>query len=338
MQKEITKVADILDVNGKVINSGWARDDLFNYERAKIKSGPMRIKAWDFWEVFNDQYCAILNIFDIGYAGVAQFSLTDFNTGKTESAAMLKLFTRGSVGHPKTWRYEAPLVFEKGNSRMEFDRNGDTIILKVDFPKKDIAGEITLYKDPAMDSMTNLIPFKNPRQFVYAVKVMCMPATGSVKIKDKKYDFNDANNSWGILDWTRAVFPYRNHWKWCTASGKVDGTNFGFNIDYGFGTESSKNMIINNGKGHHLDVAQYQHDKNDLNKPLKIESKDGRVNLTLKPKHVEKTGISIGFMEMKGIKTYGYFTGEMILDDGGKVEIKESHKLFGWAEEFNQKW
>ncbi|MEX2681806.1 MAG: hypothetical protein Q6373_009400 [Candidatus Sigynarchaeota archaeon] len=56
------------------------------------------------------------------------------------------------------------------------------------------------------------------------------------------------------------------------------------------------------------------------------------------PKFHEKTGVDIGFLAMKGISTYGYFTGEHVLDDGRTTQVRESDKLFGWAEEFNQKW
>jgi Domain of unknown function (DUF2804), N-terminal/Domain of unknown function (DUF2804), C-terminal len=338
MQKQITERTDILDDNGHVFQSGWALNDLFNYEREKITSGKCRIKEWDFWEVFNDQYRVVLNIFDIGYAGVAQFTFTDFNTHKSKHAIMLKLFTKGSVGNPKSWKYDSPLIFTRGKSKMEFDRVDDKIILKVDFPSKKIKGEFSLQMKKTLDSMVNLIPFENPKKFVYAVKVMCLPAEGNIKIGDKSYDFNSENNSWGVLDWTRAVFPYKNHWKWCCASGKVNGVDFGFNIDYGFGKESAKSMIIHNGKGHHLDTVKYQHDKKNLMAPLVIKSPDGRVDLILKPKYLEKAGVDLGFVAMKGVNTYGYFTGNMKLDDGTMVEIKESDKLFGWAEEFSQKW
>jgi hypothetical protein len=298
----------------------------------------MRIKEWDYWEVFNDRYALILNIFDIGYAGVAQFSMYDFSQKKPLEILLIKLFTRGSVGHPVTWKYEKPLVFEKRGNRMEFDRRGDEILLKVDFPRRKIYGEISLYKDPGMDTMTNLVPFHEPHQFVYAIKIMCMPATGTIQVGGRKYDFSTSNNSWGVLDWTRGVFPYKNHWKWCIASGKVEGVNFGFNIDYGFGRESNKSMIIHGTRGHHLESAEYQHDWKDLHRHLPITSEDGRVNLILKPRKIEKRNTSVGFLEMRGVKTYGYFTGEMVLDDGRMVKIKETDRLFGWAEEFYQKW
>ncbi|MBN2152216.1 MAG: DUF2804 domain-containing protein [Candidatus Lokiarchaeota archaeon] len=338
MQDEITERTDILGDDGRVVRPGWARDDLFNYDRKKIRSNSLRIKEWDFWEAFNDNYRVVLNIFDIGFAGVAQFTLTDFNTGVSTNASMLRLLTRGSVGNPPSWRYEPPLCFAKGGNRMEFSRKGDDIHLRVEFPKKEIEGEIALHKDPRMDSMVNLIPFENPRQFVYAVKIACMPAEGQIRVGGTAYPFNEANNSWGVLDWTRAVFPYKNHWKWCISSGRVNGVPLGFNIDYGFGTESSKSMIIYDGKGHHLDVVEYQHDPKHLEKPLRVTSPDKRVDLTLVPKFHEKTGVDIGFLAMKGINTYGYFTGQLLLDDGTAIQVKESDRLFGWAEEFYQKW
>jgi hypothetical protein len=342
MQKEITTHTDILNELGHVIQPGWARDDLFNYDRTKIRVGPKRIKEWDFWEIYNPNYRVVMNIFDIGYAGVAQFTFTDFQTQKSENAILLKLFTNGSVGNPKSWRYDQPLKFAKGNSWMEFSRIENKILLKCNFPnaakKKGISGEVVLYADPKMEGMANLIPFKDPKQFVYAVKLNCLPASGSFQIGDRQVEFSEQNNSMGVLDWTRAVFPYKNHWKWCSASGKVQGTPFGFNLDYGFGTESSKNMIFYNNKGHHLDEIAYQHNKKDLNASLIISSPDNRVNLTLNPVFIEKTGVDVGILAMKGVNTYGFFTGEVVLDDGNKIQINKSDQLFGWAEEFYQKW
>lgn len=338
-QNEIKQVNDILDHRGYLVNTGWSRDDMFFYDRSKIKVSPLRIKEWDYWEVFNENHSVILNIFDIGYAGVAQFSFTDFNSGASQAASLFKPLTLGSMGMPRSWRYKKPLIFRKGDSQMAFTRKGDYIYLQADFTSPNIRGEFSLYKAPDMDSMVNVIPFSNPRHFVYAVKIMCMPVDGEVLIEGEKYRFNQNNHSWGVLDWTRAVFPYRNQWKWCAASGVVDGANLGFNLDYGFGEgASSKSMIFYEGQGHHLGKVAYQHDWHNPYAPLQITSADERVNLVLTPKYAKKGGPNLGLMKMVGIKTYGFFTGELVLDDGTRVEIKESDRLFGWAEEFHQKW
>ena len=93
--------------------------------------------------------------------------------------------------------------------------------------------------------MVNVIPFRNPRHFVYVQKIVCMPALGEVNLGGEIYKFEgESNDSYASLDWSRGVFPYRTEWWWSYASGKVDGKYFGFNIDYGFGTESSKNMLF----------------------------------------------------------------------------------------------
>lgn len=342
MQKEIKQVIDILDENGNVINPGWARDEMWNFKKEKITSKPTRVKMWDFWEVYNDKCRIVLNIFDIGIAGVAQFTYTDFETKKQTFKMLLRLLTKGSVGNPKSYKYEKPLLFKKGKSFMEFSKDGDFIVLKAHFPhkndKKDLKCEFKLNLKPKTESISNLIPFKNPRHFVYAQKVIGLPATGYIKIHGEIIEFNEKNIGYGVLDWTRAVFPHKNHWYWCVGAGIKDGKRIGFNIDFGFGTESSKSMIFIDGKGHHLDEVTYQHDKKDLDKPLKIISNDNRVNLTLYSKFIEKNGVDLGIIAMKGFSTFGPFTGELVLDDGTKIEINESDKIYGWAEEYYQKW
>lgn len=301
MQKEITEMSNFLDDKGHVINPGWASKELFNYEREKIKKSKCRIKEWDYWEVFNPNYRTILNIFDIGYAGVASFMFHDFQTNKRTNVTLLKLCTRGSVGMPKSWNYQKPLLFKKGKDFMEFDKDGDDIILKANFPKKGIEANIRLSIKKDSDLIANLIPFKDPKQFVYAQKINCMLPEGFVKIKDKTYEFTHENESYGVLDWTRAVFPYSNSWKWCSASGKVNGKLFGFNLDYGFGTESSKSMIFYDGKGHHLDKIKYEMNWKKVLNPIEIVStNDDRVNLLFTPTWGTIEGVSLGILGMKG--------------------------------------
>ena len=127
--------------------------------------------------------------------------------------------------------------------------------------------------------------------------------------------------------------------KWCSASGKVNGKLFGFNLDYGFGTESSKSMIFYDGKGHHLDKIKYEMNWKKVLNPIEIVStNDDRVNLLFTPTWGTIEGVSLGILGMKGALSYGFFTGTMRLDNGEIITIKDSDRLFGWAEDFFQKW
>lgn len=356
MQKEVNEKTAFLDENGNVVVSGWSKKDVFIYERDKVAKNSLRIKEWDFWEVTNPDFGVIMNIYDIGMFGLADFTFTDFNTGEVIHSALLKLFTRGSVNMPPSWRYSEPLIFKKKTAYMKFsyekeseisaNGNGNAgetnkIHLEIDFPgykARGIKGEIVLNVRSDEDLMVNLIPFKDPKKFVYAQKMACLPANGEIFIDGERYEFTSENLSYGVLDWTRAVFPYNNHWKWCIASGRVNGVDVGFNIDYGFGTESSKSMIFYDHKGYHLDEVYYNIDPEDIHKDIKITSPDGRVDLTLHPKFPEKSGIDILIMKMKGILVYGFFTGKLVLDGGEEIIISEEDRLFGWAEEFSQRW
>ncbi|PKK94360.1 MAG: hypothetical protein CVV60_06815, partial [Tenericutes bacterium HGW-Tenericutes-5] len=253
-----------------------------------------------------------------------------------------KLFTRGSLGMPKSWNYSEPLLFKRGESYMEFNKEGNDIILKAYFPKakkgKGIKANIQLSIKQNSDLIANIIPFKDPTAFVYAQKINCMLPNGEVRIGDKNYVFNHENDSYGVLDWTRSVFPYKNSWKWCSASGKLNNKLFGFNLDYGFGAESSKNMLFYDGVGHHLDEIKYLIDWKNPKNPIKILADDDRVNLILTPVYFSIEGVNLGLIRMQGAMVYGFFIGYVQLDNGEKLEIKETDRLFGWAENFYQRW
>ncbi len=343
MQREIVSTTDVLDAEGKLAVSGWARTDLFRYDPSRIRTGRLSVKAWDFWEIYNEDYRVILNIYDIGYAGVAQFGFTSFKKKRTVGRSIVKLFPRGSIGNPPVLNYAVPLEVTSQRDRMRFSRSGDEVALECVFPKTRsgaaVSFKATLNVDRRMERMVNVIPFRDPKRFAYAIKMNCLPlrADAVLQVDDERIVLG-MESSFGVLDWTRAVFPYTNRWKWCSASGRLRGVPFGFNLDYGFGTESSKNMLFLDGVGHHVDEIAYQHDPADLAKDLAITSNDDRVNLVLRPTFVERPGTDLGILAMKGVAAYGFFTGRVVLDSGEALEIRESDRLFGWAEEYFQRW
>ena len=200
-----------------------------------------------------------------------------------------------------------------------------------------ISGELELAA-PRGDSMVNAIPFRNATRFVYAQKINCMVPDGRVRMGSDVYTFSPDNHSFGCLDWSRAAFPYHVEWRWCTASGVVGGVPFGLNIDYGFGTESSKSMIFHDNAGHHLDEARYTFDRADPMKPWTFTDNENRVELSLKPVCVERGGTNYVVLRTSLLKVYGFFTGRVRLDDGRWIEIGESDRLFGSAEAAVNDW
>ncbi|MHA1265448.1 MAG: DUF2804 domain-containing protein [Candidatus Helarchaeota archaeon] len=338
MQREITTTSDLLNEKGEIIQAGWAKKLLLAYDRSKIRKGWHRIKEWDCYEIVNEQRALVLIIADIGYLGLGTISWLNFENQTIESSMLVKLFPKGSINLPAT-SAEGDCHFKKGEAEISFVNEGATRILSANHPKfkkKGLKAEISLYWDPKMDTMVNVIPFKNKKQFVYAQKVNCMPAKGTVSVGEETYEFTD-DVTFACLDWSRAVFPYKTTWYWGSASGIVNGKPFGFNIDYGFGDETiaTKNMIFYDGKGHKLDQVTFHINRKNYLEPWEFHSNDGRFEMKMEPVLDNCGSLNLLILKTGGHQVFGYFTGNVILDDGEKLHVD---RLFGFAETFSHRW
>ncbi|MHA1734458.1 MAG: DUF2804 domain-containing protein [Promethearchaeota archaeon] len=349
MQAEMETPTDLLDDDGKLVQTGWAKQLLLNYNREKLGVGLTRLKEWDCYVVLNPEFALSLIIADVGYFGMATVEFIDFQSGREHAGIALRLLTRGKLNLPRTAN-RGDVEFRRGKKWVKFEvvdrgREGKERVLSFDFPRfkfdghRGISGRVALHQPADLDTMVNVIPFRNPKHFVYVQKITCMPATGHVDVGGRRREFRGSENgSWGTLDWSRGVFPYRTEWWWAYASGRVGGVPLGFNVDYGFGTESSKCMLFHDGRGHHLDEVTYTWDGDDLGKPWVFTSNDGRVDLRLEPVHTQELSLNALVLSTKGCHAYGFYTGEVVLDDGTRVEIKRSDRLFGSAEHFRHRW
>ncbi len=343
MQNEITSHSDLVDFQGNLIVSGWAKQLLVNYDREKIRSNPLRIKEWDYYEIINPDFGIVLLIYDVGYMAKAIVKWMDFQTHEVEEVSETLWFSKGALNLPATAE-TGDIKFKKGCStwNCSWDHSLERREFTFNFPKfrenAGISGQIFLSRPQQMDTMVNVIPFKKKNQFVYVQKANCMIPAGTVTVAGKEYDLSEKNHSYGCLDWSRAVFPYHVEWCWSTASGKVGQVPFGFNIDYGFGLTSSKNMLFYDNQGHHLDEATYTWNRNNPWDPWTFTSCDNRVNLTLSPIHVDKEDMNLIILKTKCLKVYGFITGEVVLDDGQTLAIRPEDKLFGSAEAVVNYW
>ncbi len=341
MQQEITQEGPLLDNNGHLVQSGWGKHPFLQYDRSKVRAHPLRIKEFDFYEIRNDKIGLFLVIYDVGYQGKIQATFMDFEAHEASEACEIEWFPKGNIKMPHSSK-SGDIQYSMKNAKWECVKHDDYRQFKFDFPDfmggRGFSGEIKLMHPSGMESMVNVIPFKKPTHFVYAQKINCMQAFGKFTVAGKEYEFNDKNPAFGCLDWTRAVFPYKVHWCWSSASGLINKTPFGFNIDYGFGTESSKNMLFYNNKGHHLDEVTYTWNPENLQEDWVFTSLDKRVNLLLHPTFIHREDTNFVLLRMNVIKAYGYFTGEVVLDSGEKLKITKDDRLFGHAEYVENRW
>ena len=75
---EIKERHALLDERGRLIEPGYTKGLLMDYDRKAIRGGAMRIKEWDYYLVTTQDFAVALTIDDNSYMGLDSISLLDF--------------------------------------------------------------------------------------------------------------------------------------------------------------------------------------------------------------------------------------------------------------------
>ena len=364
MQHEITTRHALLNEQGRLIEPGYSKGLLMDYDRKAIKGGALRIKEWDYYLIANNDYAVALTIADNSYMGLDGISLLDFRKPWEHTNNAMSFLTLGKRHFPASSSNGDVSNVTKKYS-ITFKHNGDHRILSFHMDNfmdgKPISGEIRL-ENPDQESMVIITPFaEKDTAFYYNQKINCMPASGQVEFDGEVYRF-EKENSFGVLDWGRGVWTYDNVWYWGSASGLVDGVPFGFNIGYGFGDTSaaSENMLFYGGRAHKLSQVTFnipkknrdyttrggccgssgvkvstQDFEEDYMSPWTFTSDDGRFEMDFVPIIDRASCTDVKLICSDQHQVFGRFTGKAVLDDGKEIFVKD---FLGFAERVHNKW
>ena len=343
MQHEITTRHPLLDEQGRLIEAGYTKGLLMDYDRKAIKGGALRIKEWDYYLIANNDYAVALTIDDNSYMGLDGISLLDFRRPWEHTNNVMSFLTLGKRRFPASSSNGDVCSGTKKYS-ISFKHNADHRLLSFHMDNfmdgKPIRGEIRL-ENPQQESMVIVTPFaEKETAFYYNQKINCLPASGSVEFDGQTYIF-DKENSFGVLDWGRGVWTYDNVWYWGSASGLADGVPFGFNIGYGFGDTSaaSENMLFYGGKAHKLSQVTFnipmKDGMEDYMSPWIFTSDDGRFEMDFVPIIDRAACTDVKLICSDQHQVFGRFTGKAVLDDGKEIYIKD---FLGFAEKVHNKW
>lgn len=307
------------------------------------KSFWLPLKEWDYYFAGNDQYGVCLTIADNSYMGLDSITFITFGDNPWEiTKSPMRIFPMGKTNLPST-STEGKTEISGKNYKLCFDVKEGTRHLTAymeDFKGGEpIEVDVSLKNEPE-ESIVICTPFEKTGHFYYNQKINCMRAEGVVKIGKEEYRF-DPKESFGVLDWGRGVWTYHNTWYWGSASGLVDGKDFGFNIGYGFGDTSaaSENMLFFEGKAHKLSQVKFnipmKDGKEEYLKPWTFTSDDGRFEMDFKPIINRASCTDVKLIKSDQNQVFGKFSGKAILDDGTVLTVKD---LLGFAEKVENKW
>lgn len=342
MQHEITQSRPLLDSYGNLREVGYAKKLLPIYRRRDIKAPAMRIKEWDYYLVANDHFAVALTIDDNSYMGLDSVSFLHFDEVWEKTKSPMRAFPMGKTGLPETSATGDVAVVGKDYAiAFRHVPNGRELTFHMDdfLDGQPIDGSILLTDEPE-ESMVICTPFPKGGHFYYNQKINCMRAKGQVTVAGKQYFFDPAD-SFGVLDWGRGVWTYKNTWYWGSASGELNGVPFGWNIGYGFGnnTAATENMLFYGGKAHKLSEVKFHipmtDGKEDYLRPWTFTSDDGRFEMDFVPILDRASNTDFKVLGSDQHQVFGKFTGTATLDDGTVLQVRD---FLGFAEKVANKW
>ena len=341
-QKEYDKPARLLDEDGTLLAAGWARKNVFEYDR-KLVRHPLRRKEWDFYQISDGDHMAQISFANISLGGYASAVLVDLKTGKTEASVMAPFIggkdryllpPKGDVPHA------VKLNVGKSVFKTETTENSRTIFYEF----KDVRCEFEMDIMPGLENITTVLPFegRNDRYFM-TTKQNSMPVSGKFTYGNKEVLFTK-DTAFCVMDWGRVCTPYSLVWYWGNGSTYITDAAgarhiFGFEITWGIGDESNatETACFYDGKLHKfgpVDVEVFPKPDGYM-KPWHFISQDGRFDMTMQPFTDHHSDLNILVMRMHSHQVHGLWSGTVTLDDGSKLEIRD---MYAFCEYVENRW
>ena len=338
-------IGPLLDENGQLSEPGYAFSLVKRYDRNKIKAKKSRIKEWDYYYVSNEDYGVAVTVADNGYMSLVSATVLEFGEKPFDiTKSVMGFFPLGKLHLPSDSRMGDIDYQGKDGLEMRFFHDGKRrhlICAMPDFGQKGqwFHCDITL-EETNGKSMVIATPFTKKHHFYYNQKINNQLASGYAKVGEKMYDFN--KNSYGVLDWGRGVWIYRNTWYWCSVNAQLkDGTPIGWNLGYGFGDTkaASENMLFIGKNAYKLDDVRMDiplgpHSKDDFMKPWKFRSSTGDIAMTFTPKYDRHYDGNYLVLRSNQNQVFGTFSGYFLIE-GKQIAFED---LPGFAEKVFNKW
>ncbi len=342
MDTKYLKDGYLLDQNGNLSEAGFAKSLVKIYRRDDVKTNHLKIKEWDYYFIGNENFGIALTIADNSYMSLVGATFFNFQKNFEHSKNVMRFMSRGKLHLPTDSR-GGDIIYENKKASFKFlHEDSGKRHLQVRFPsffeKKDLRADIYL-EETLEDTMVIATPFLKPKHFYYNQKINLLKASGYMKLGDEHFDFLD--DSFGVLDWGRGVWTYKNTWYWSSMSDCYNNHLVGFNLGYGFGdtSKATENVFYYDNVQYKLNDVKFDIPLNsrggfDYMKPWKIRSSSGDIDLTFEPMLDRRTRLSALIIKQHGDQVFGKFKGRINVDDKS-FYIED---VFGFAERVTNYW
>lgn len=341
-QTEYTEPTPLLSRDGILLAKGWARHNVFDYNRNNVRK-VMRRKEWDFYQISNGKFMVQISFANISMGGYISAVIVDLIKGKTIKTAMVP-FVGGKDKYILPPKGDVPnnVNMTVGGAHFEFDTKETERTLY--FKMGDVEAKFRMDIMPGLENITTVLPFKGfPDRYFMTTKQNCMPCEGTFNTGSEVFEFTK-DDTFCSLDWGRVCTPYKLVWYWGNGSTYLTDEEgkkhiFGFEITWGIGDESNatETCLFYDGKAHKIgavDVETFPKPDKYM-QPWHFVSEDGRFDMTMNPFYDNHGDINALAMRMHSHQVHGLWNGTVTLDDGTKLTIRD---MYAFCEYVENRW
>lgn len=339
-EHEITAPGPLLDAAGRLREPGWARQPLLAFDPRQVGGRlfrRLRLKQWDYYGVFADDFYASVGIAHAGFVGLGFLYVLDPALGRNPERTVVRPLGAGVVLPRDSTR--GAVAFVGGGLELELSVGPGVRRVRARDPRFDggagLEIEAELACPPEHESVVMATPFPGGG-FFYNRKLNVLPASGFVRWGARRVELTP-QRALGLLDWGRGVWPYRTHWIWANANGFADdGRRLGLNLGFVRGEgAAAENAVIVDGRVHKLGWVDADFDARDYRKPWRFRDREGRLDVELAPGFERIARSEAVLLRSEVHQCFGRWSGRAALDDGAELRIAG---LPGFAEEHHARW
>jgi hypothetical protein len=216
-QIEITKKGPLLNSKGQLIDVGWSRYPLKEYNLEELEFPfykklylKLRVKKWDFFSITNENFIIFVALVDVGYIGKSFIQIINLKNKEKQSiyVDILPFFKPKSFKDSFNFTLDEAFFFKSNSYYLSYKdspSNGKAqikyrhIIFETSFEGKKITGNFTLEKSVLHQDIVTMTPMNSEKtHFFYNVKSYTLPVEGGLQIGNETHGFKKNSSSAGI--------------------------------------------------------------------------------------------------------------------------------------------
>ena len=186
-----------------------------------------------------------------------------------------------------------------------------------------VTGDLVLHEDVAVRQPLVVVLPVGPGRPMYTHKSVC-PVSGTVTVGERRHEL-DATRDLALLDVQKTYYPYRTFWRWATFAGRdAFGRLLAINLVHNVIEDDERfneNTLWVDGALHPLSAARFEFNRNDLSRPWRLRTTDGRVDLVFTPVGRREGRVNVGAVMSDYKECFGRFDGTVTDAEGNSYPV-----------------